>query len=154
MTTVCRRLWCGTSWLTSDRRPSAYPGDDVHSGSMGHHIETWFGRVVGKLAISYIAASADEEGGTVLPADESAVAPEAEAMTRELHTKLRALVAELSSDAAQLIRDVYFEGKTLQEAGAALGVSKSWASRLHARALEKLAFEFRAMGVDSPVEST
>ena len=32
----------------------------------------------------------------------------------------------------------YFEGKSLQEAGAELGVSKSWASRLHAQAVDQL----------------
>ena len=32
----------------------------------------------------------------------------------------------------------YFQNKTLEEAGAELGLSKSWTSRLHARALELL----------------
>jgi RNA polymerase sigma factor FliA len=37
-----------------------------------------------------------------------------------------------------ILKKHYFEGKTLDQAGAELGVSKSWASRLHARALELL----------------
>ena len=32
----------------------------------------------------------------------------------------------------------YWEGKNLLEAGAELGISKSWASRLHAQVVEKL----------------
>jgi len=32
----------------------------------------------------------------------------------------------------------YFEGKNLLEAGAELGLSKSWASRLHAQAVGRL----------------
>jgi RNA polymerase sigma factor for flagellar operon FliA len=32
----------------------------------------------------------------------------------------------------------YWEGKNLLEAGAELGMSKSWASRLHAQVVEKL----------------
>ena len=32
----------------------------------------------------------------------------------------------------------YCEGKNLLEAGAELGISKSWASRLHAQAVERL----------------
>ena len=32
----------------------------------------------------------------------------------------------------------YWEGKNLLEAGAELGISKSWASRMHAQAVEKL----------------
>lgn len=37
-----------------------------------------------------------------------------------------------------LIEAVYFEGVTIEEAGARLGLSKSWASRMHAKALERM----------------
>jgi RNA polymerase sigma factor for flagellar operon FliA len=37
----------------------------------------------------------------------------------------------------------YFADKTLEEAGAALGLSKSWASRLHARAVGLLREAFQ-----------
>jgi RNA polymerase sigma factor for flagellar operon FliA len=32
----------------------------------------------------------------------------------------------------------YFLDKNLEQAGAALGLSKSWASRIHSRALERI----------------
>lgn len=38
----------------------------------------------------------------------------------------------------QLLRAVYFEGVTIEEAGGRLGLSKSWASRMHAKALERM----------------
>jgi RNA polymerase sigma factor for flagellar operon FliA len=38
----------------------------------------------------------------------------------------------------QLMVKHYWEGKNLLEAGAELGISKSWASRLHAQAVERL----------------
>lgn len=57
----------------------------------------------------------------------------------ELRQRLDASIAELPAAAGQLIRAVYFEETTLQEAGERIGVSKSWASRLHARALQQLA---------------
>ena len=37
-----------------------------------------------------------------------------------------------------LVTKHYWEGKNLLEAGAELGISKSWASRLHAQAVERL----------------
>jgi RNA polymerase sigma factor FliA len=37
-----------------------------------------------------------------------------------------------------LLEAVYFEGSTIEEAGQRLGLSKSWASRMHAKALERL----------------
>ena len=38
----------------------------------------------------------------------------------------------------QLMTMHYWEGKNLLEAGVALGISKSWACRLHAQAVERL----------------
>ncbi|MBP6631458.1 MAG: RNA polymerase subunit sigma-70, partial [Kofleriaceae bacterium] len=38
----------------------------------------------------------------------------------------------------QLLEKHYFEGKNLLEAGAELGISKSWASRMHAQAVDRL----------------
>jgi DNA-directed RNA polymerase specialized sigma subunit len=42
----------------------------------------------------------------------------------------------------------YFEGKTLTEAADELGKSKSWASRVHTRILEKLARSMACHGAD------
>ena len=38
----------------------------------------------------------------------------------------------------QLLEMYYFEERTLEDAGGALGLSKSWACRLHARAVDLL----------------
>lgn len=38
----------------------------------------------------------------------------------------------------QLLEVIYFEGSTIEEAGARLGLSKSWASRMHAKALDRM----------------
>ncbi len=37
-----------------------------------------------------------------------------------------------------LVEAVYFEGVTIEEAGSRLGLSKSWASRMHAKALDRM----------------
>jgi RNA polymerase sigma factor for flagellar operon FliA len=74
------------------------------------------------------------------------VSPTVAAATRELGERLHELVDRLPAAEARLIRAVYFEDYTLQEASARLGISKSWASRLHARSLEQLARWLRQMG--------
>jgi RNA polymerase sigma factor for flagellar operon FliA len=55
--------------------------------------------------------------------------------------RVRAILPRLPEKERFFIEKHYFEGKTLLEAGAALGLSKSWASRLHARALALLRAE-------------
>ena len=56
-------------------------------------------------------------------------------------------VKKLPAPESRLIQLVYFEGYTLQDAGEVLGISKSWASRLHAKILESLATEMRQMNL-------
>jgi RNA polymerase sigma factor FliA len=52
--------------------------------------------------------------------------------------KLRAAIESLPAKEQALMKKHYWEGKNLLEAGAELGISKSWASRLHAQVVEKL----------------
>jgi RNA polymerase sigma factor for flagellar operon FliA len=64
--------------------------------------------------------------------------------------RLRAAIAQLPDRPRALVTRHYFEGKSLLEAGAELGVSKSWASRLHAQAVDRL----RALMESEPAEPT
>jgi RNA polymerase sigma factor for flagellar operon FliA len=57
---------------------------------------------------------------------------------RELAALVQGCVARLDEKERSVIEDYYFRDLTLEEAGAKLGLSKSWTSRLHARALGKL----------------
>ena len=52
--------------------------------------------------------------------------------------KLRDAIATLPEKERALVLKHYWEGKNLLEAGAELGMSKSWASRLHAQAVDRL----------------
>ena len=83
-------------------------------------------------------AGEDGEAGAEV-ADDQAQMPLESLLDDELKQSLRTAIDDLPPDARQLIRGTYFEGKTLKDAGEALGISKAWASRLHARALEQLA---------------
>lgn len=70
--------------------------------------------------------------------DETADDPAERIHVRELSPRVRTALAALPEKERHFIEKHYFEGKTLLEAGQELGLSKSWASRLHARAIELL----------------
>lgn len=63
---------------------------------------------------------------------------DAQLHTTRLAAKLRAALDHLPERERALVTKHYFEGKNLLEAGEELGISKSWASRLHAQAVERL----------------
>jgi RNA polymerase sigma factor for flagellar operon FliA len=81
----------------------------------------------------------DEESGAPWLVDASTPTPPAAAISHEVNERLHAL----PEDAGSLIRDTYFGGLDLQTAGQRLGISKSWASRLHAKTLKGLARDRR-----------
>jgi RNA polymerase sigma factor for flagellar operon FliA len=58
--------------------------------------------------------------------------------TSRLASRLRTAIEGLSDKERALVTKHYWEGKNLLEAGAELGMSKSWASRVHAQIVEKL----------------
>ncbi len=111
----------------------------------------WLRDVTRVLAVVYLATQSEDqdEGGSAPLEDPSAESPSETAITREIHEKLHGLIDELPHEAGALIRATYFEGLTLQEAGKRLGISKSWASRLHAKTLEQLARSLRLLGASS-----
>ena len=116
--------------------------DDHGSDNLEDHAH-WLTDVSCRLAVVYLASTLEGEerpfmSELVDPMDSS---PAQCAMQHELQTRLRQLIDELPSQARSLIRWTYFEGVTLKEVGERLGISKSWASRLHDKTLRKLAKE-------------
>lgn len=65
-------------------------------------------------------------------------APEERLHAARMAKKLREALEALPEREAAMIKKHYYEGKNLVEAGEEMGISKSWASRLHAQAVEKL----------------
>lgn len=108
----------------------------------------WLKRATSTLGVVYLMAQSSEEESNAAAnvVDEKADAPPEVMARRELHEKLHALVDSLAPEAATLIKAVYFEGLTIQDAGERIGVSKAWASRLHAKTLEQLARALRRAG--------
>jgi RNA polymerase sigma factor for flagellar operon FliA len=101
----------------------------------------WLKRVGGALATVYMFCHSNDEqtDGAGAVEDDSASSPPAVLLKQEIREKLHQLVNSLPADAAALIRGAYFEGLSLKEAGERIGVSKAWASRLHAKTLAQLA---------------
>ena len=69
--------------------------------------------------------------------------PEDAVAQAELVARVRAVMATLPDAERTLIERHYFADETLDQAAASLGLSKSWGSRLHARAIERIARELR-----------
>src|SRR5262249_36173132 len=71
-----------------------------------------------------------------LPSDEAR--PDEIALARERRRRLAEAVGALAGSERHFIQRLYFDGAMLTAAGGELGLSKSWASRVHARALRRL----------------
>jgi RNA polymerase sigma factor for flagellar operon FliA len=125
--------------------------EGTHAPAGGIESEMRWLRDVGRtLAVVYLASHHEfnQEAEACL-SDPSAPSAPAEVISREISDKLHELIDALPPLARALIRATYFEGLTLQDAAKKLGVSKSWASRLHARTLQRLARSLRLQGVTS-----
>jgi len=108
----------------------------------------WLSGVAEKLAVVYLGTGCESEQGVAGAALEDPAAPPATAVaSREIQQKLRELVEALPPAEKRLIRTVYYEGATLQQAADRLRISKSWASRMHAKTLGTLATALRRLGV-------
>jgi RNA polymerase sigma factor for flagellar operon FliA len=106
----------------------------------------WFRDAASALAMVYLfCQQGGEEGGGMEVEDKTGDTPQSALISRELKEKLHELIETLPRESAELIRATYFEGLSLTEAGQRLGVSKSWASRLHSRTLDTLAKRLRMM---------
>lgn len=87
---------------------------------------------VQELTTEHIEQLSDDE-----PSEEAVVD------RRETEDILCRLVDDLPDRERQLINLVYFDSLSLQEAADRIGVSKSWASRLHAKIIVKLGLELK-----------
>lgn len=91
---------------------------------------------------------AKDDGGVVAEPDASAAAtidPELVAARAELRRRLLEAIDEIGEPEGTILRRHYFLDEDLQDAAAHVGLSKSWGSRLHARAIDKLGARVAAL---------
>lgn len=87
-------------------------------------------------AIATVHITSLEAAATV--ADERLPAPDASLDSGRLGVRVREAMKRLPDRERQLMELYYFGDKNLEQAGAVMGLSKSWACRLHARAVDLL----------------
>lgn len=94
--------------------------------------------VEGAVASLAVLLATGLEGLERLQVKDDSLSAEERLEQRELQERAAAAIEELPDNERRLLVGYYFENKTLEEAGGALGLSKSWSSRLHARAIDRL----------------
>ncbi len=89
------------------------------------------------MATGLIAEPAIDEQGTATLVD-SQLTPEELSQQRQLLERVEGALRQLPEQEQTLIRRHYFEGERFDALAKELGLSKSWASRLHSRAIGRL----------------
>ena len=83
-----------------------------------------------EMATAYTLADLGEQTAPSVPLD-----PETASVASEMRAHLESNLAVLPERERAMLQKVYFEGLTIEQAGRVFGLSKSWSSRLHARAV-------------------
>jgi RNA polymerase sigma factor for flagellar operon FliA len=122
----------------SDREGAVVAGGGTQEGTTGAADQAAtlasVAEILGGIATVHITSL--EAAATV--SDERLPAPDATLDTGRLGVRVREAIQKLPDRERQLMELYYFAEKNLEEAGAVMGLSKSWACRLHARAVELL----------------
>ncbi|MBI2346570.1 MAG: sigma-70 family RNA polymerase sigma factor [Deltaproteobacteria bacterium] len=98
---------------------------------------------VNSLASIYVLSLDGEEDLEVEDTNQAAVDQRTE--FHQVRAHMREAMSVLPPKEQQLVMMYYFQNRTLEEAGERLGLSKSWTSRLHVRALEALLKRIRQL---------
>jgi len=93
------------------------------------------------MALGLVAHTGYEEGERVSVSQDAS--PEDAVARAELVGLVRDTIAGLPKEEAELVRRHYLEGERFDHVAQSLGLSKSWASRLHTRAMVKLTKRLR-----------
>jgi RNA polymerase sigma factor for flagellar operon FliA len=118
------------------RSPGATAADAERA--LGDHLAA----MATAVAVGLLASTAHGEEGELVPVDTQA-SPEEALARAELLAVVRTSIGELPHEEAELVRRHYLEGERFDHVAAELGLSKSWASRLHTRALRRLTEKLR-----------
>jgi RNA polymerase sigma factor for flagellar operon FliA len=108
---------------------------------------SWLSKVATSLATVYLMSGEGDLDS--IAEDDPAQAPDEQVSASETGEVVRKLLETLPDDASSLVKMVYYDELTLQEAGQRLGISKAWASRLHAKTLEQLGRALKRVGIST-----
>lgn len=97
------------------------------------------------MAMGLLAPTAQDDDGAPIPVVDADATPE-EAMSKaELMRLVTEAIEELPTQEAELVKRHYLQGDRFDLVAHELGLSKSWASRLHTRALGRLSKRLRGL---------
>lgn len=112
-------------------------GDGNQTSSDQSQAAGWLVRTTEKLAVMQMLTG--EEGSRESALEDRGERPDEQVARDEMWDLLGQIVKKLPEIERSLIELTYYEGKSLAESARILGHSKSWASRLHAQILQRLA---------------
>ena len=140
---LARMNWNSRSQLRRQKAMSAANAElEARSCESGNRdtegqARNFFDTVEGLATVYHFSTLATEENFQEQVEDESAQ-PEELAIGREMAGVLREALDTLDEDERKLIEMTYFEDKSLAEAAAEMGKSRSWGCRFHSKILKKL----------------
>jgi RNA polymerase sigma factor for flagellar operon FliA len=123
----------------------AAPGAGLRPAEAEQKLTEHLSDLATAMAVGLVAASAYGEQGERVAVDDD-VSPEERVERAELRRLVVAAIDELPDQERELVRRHYLEGERFDHVSASLGLSKSWGSRLHTRAIARLTQKLRPMG--------
>lgn len=123
---------------------AAPPPPGTRASDADQQLADHLGAMATAMAMGLLArpACGDDGAPTAVDGDPD---PEERTGREELFALVRAALSELPPEEAALVRRHYLEGEQFDEVARDLGISKSWASRLHSRALQRLTRRLRGV---------
>jgi RNA polymerase sigma factor FliA len=149
MAQLPRRAYQRLNGLSAALRVSEGAADDAFASpaapnraqadaALGEHLAA----MAAAITVGLIAPAAVGEEGEQVQVS-TADNPEDAVSRAQLIALIQEAIGELPDEEAQLVRRHYLEGERFDQVALSLGLSKSWASRLHTRAMQRLAKRFR-----------
>jgi RNA polymerase sigma factor FliA len=116
---------------------------EMNSGSVEDEIASVENLLEGLIPVYLISLDAEETNEIA----DSSLPISASVETRQLLAVIMEVVAELSPEEQQLIKDIYVKQIPMVKIAEKRGSNKSWISRLHARAIKRVQDKLRIRGL-------
>jgi RNA polymerase sigma factor FliA len=116
---------------------------EINSGSLEDEVASVENLLEGLIPIYLISLDAEETHEIA----DSSMPVSQNVETRQLVSVIMEVVGELSADEQQLIKDIYIKQIPMVKIAEKRGSNKSWISRLHSRAIQRVQDKLRIRGL-------